>query len=154
MKTFHKTGMSLVEVMIGVVLLALIIVPSLNVITSQTKTVTATRDHASAAFLSQKIQEMCRGYSFDLIEADQYSSDTTQMKKTFEWKLKNDDNFKKHDINGITYEIKDVKIEPIINSEAPTDPAIANLIFFAIEYVGKDKKVHRLEISTALSKRN
>jgi hypothetical protein len=76
------------------------------------------------------------------------------MKKTFEWKLKNDDNFKKHDINGITYEIKDVKIEPIINSEALTDPAIANLIFFAIEYVGKDKKVHRLEISTALSKRN
>ncbi len=154
MKIITKNGMSLVEVMIGVVLLALIIIPSLNVITSQTKTVTATRDHANAAFLAQKIQEMCRGYTFDLIEADQYSSKPNEMKKTFEWKLKNDDNYRKHDINGISYEIKDVKIEPVKNSEAPTDPTILNVIFFAIEYVGKDKKTHRLEISTALSKRN
>ena len=41
-------GLSMVEVMIGVILLALMVIPSLNVITSKTRTVTATRDHSLA----------------------------------------------------------------------------------------------------------
>jgi len=83
-----RNGMSMIEIMIGVILLALIVVPSLNVIISQTKTVTATRDHSQAAFVAQKIQETCRSYRFDMIEADQYASKPAEQKKTFEWRLK------------------------------------------------------------------
>ncbi len=152
----HNKGMSMVEIMIGVILLALIVVPSLNVIISQTHTVTATRDHSQAAFVAQKIQETCRSYKFDLIEAEQYASNAVQQKKTFEWKLKNDDELRKQVINGIEYIIDPDKtsIDPVPNQFATGNPAPTVYLFkFSITYVGKDKRDHRLDISTAIAQR-
>jgi len=148
-----NNGMSIVEVMIGVILLALIIVPSLNVIMSQTQTVTSTRDHSQAAFLAQRIQEICRSYSFKLVEADQYSSDPNTQKKTFEWKLKNSDKLNKYESNGITYHVTNVLIDPVVNSFSPSDPTVMYLVHFSIEYLGQDRRNHRLDIDTAISKR-
>jgi len=150
---FDKIGMSMVEVMIGVILLALIMVPSLNVIMSQTHSVTSTRDHSQATFLAQHIQEICRSYSFDLIESEQYNSEILKQKRTFEWKLKNSDTLNKHESNGIKYSITDVRIDPVLNKLSPSDPATMVLFHFRIEYIGKDKKNHRLEVNTAISKR-
>ncbi|MBR4329616.1 MAG: hypothetical protein IKP71_07160, partial [Candidatus Riflebacteria bacterium] len=67
MKT-NKKAVSMVEIMIGVLLLALILIPSLNVIIGQTQTVTATRDHAQAAFIAEKVIEIARSYPFDMLE--------------------------------------------------------------------------------------
>ena len=152
----HNRGMSMVEIMIGVILLALIVVPSLNVIISQTQTVTATRDHSQAAFVAQKIQETCRSYSFDMIEAEQYASDAARQKKTFEWKLKNDDELRKQVINGIEYIVDPDKtaIDPAPNQFATGNPAPTVYLFkFSITYVGKDKRDHRLDIATAIAQR-
>lgn len=149
-------AMSMVEIMIGVVLLALIIVPSLQVIVGQTKTVTATRDHSSAAFVAQKVQELCRSFQFDMIEADQYNSDATKQKETFEWKLKNDDEYRKHVINGITYHIDpaETRIDPIKGKFDNADTKMVALAFrFTIKYKSKDQRDHRLEISTAVTRR-
>lgn len=146
----------MIEIMIGVILLALIIVPSLNVIVSQTQTVTATRDHSQAAFVAQKLQEICRSYSFDLIEADQYAADQVKQKKTFEWKLKNDNELKKQLINGIEYIVDPDKtrIDPVPNQFATGNPAPTLYLFkFSITYLGKDKRNHRLDISTAIAQR-
>lgn len=143
----------MVEVMIGVILLALIIVPSLNVIMSQTQNVTSTRDHSQAAFLAQRIEEICRSYSFKLVEADQYSSDPKMQKKTFEWKLKNSNKLNKYESNGITYHVTNVSIDPAVNSFSPSDPPVMYLVHFSIEYLGQDKRNHRLDIDTAISKR-
>jgi Tfp pilus assembly protein PilE len=150
-----KYGMSMVEIMIGVILLALIVIPSFNVITSKTKAVTSTRDHAQASFVAQKIQETARSYKFDLLEADQYISDTAKQKKTFEWKIKNEDELKKHSLNGIDYLIEDVAIDPVFNSKDPTsqDRPIIQLFKFTVKYIGKDQKEHILTVNTALSKR-
>ena len=148
--TNKKYGMSMVEVMIGAILLALMIIPSLNVILSQTQTVTATRDHSQAAYVAQKIQEMCRGYKFSFIDKDNCAGDP---KETFEWKLCNLDEFKKHTLNGITYEITNVKIDPSINKETPAMPPFLYLLQFQIKYKGKDRREHLLEISTAISRR-
>ncbi len=148
--------MSMVEIMIGVVLLALIIIPSLNVISSQTQTVTATRDHSQAAFVAQKIQEILRSYNFRLIEADQYSAEPEKQKKTFEWKIKNDDELRKHKINGIDYLIDpaQTRVDPVINSLEGTDQQpTAYLVAFVINYKAKDGRQHRLNISTAISMR-
>ena len=157
MKNF-RSGMSMVEIMIGVILLALIIVPSLNVIVSQTQTVTATRDHSQAAFVAQKLQEICRSYSFDMIEADQYDSNPDKKKKTFEWKLKNTDELKKHVINGIEYIVDDnekmTRIDPLLKAaDNSGQPPVAYLFKFSITYLGKDKRNHRLNISTAIAQR-
>lgn len=152
----HTRAMSMVEIMIGVVLLALIIVPSLQVIVGQTKTVTATRDHSSAAFVAQKIQELCRSFRFEMIEADQYNADAAKQKKTFEWLLKNDDEYRKHVINGIEYYIEpdETRIDPLkgLHDDADTPP-VALAFHFAISYKGKDQRDHRLEISTAIARR-
>lgn len=151
-----RTGMSMIEIMIGVILLALIVVPSLNVIISQTQTVTATRDHSQAAFVAQKIQEICRSYSFDMIEADQYSSEPATQQKTFEWKLKNNDELRKHVINGIEYIIDPTKtlVDPVPDQFLTGNPApTVYLVRFSITYIGKDKRSHRLDISTAIAQR-
>lgn len=107
----NKKGMSLVEIMLGVILLTLIIVPALNVINSKSKAVTATRDHSQAAFIAQKIQETARAFRFDLLDADQYAGDEITRKKTFEWKTQNLEQYRVHNLNGIKYEITDLKIE-------------------------------------------
>lgn len=150
-----RNGMSMIEIMIGVILLALIIVPSLNVITSKTRTVTATRDHSQAAFVAQKIQEMARAFKFDLLDSDKYSSDLQMQKKTYEWKLKNQDEYKRHNLNGIDYLIEDVAIDPALNKEDadPNQPAILYLFRFTVKYKGKDGRDHQLRINTAISQR-
>jgi len=153
--TCFRSGMSMVEIMIGVILLALIVVPSLNVIVSQTQTVTATRDHSSAAFVAQKVQEICRSFKFDMLDADQYS-DEAKKKKTFEWKIKNDDEYRKHPINGIDYLIvpEETAIDPVL-TDAAGPGSIPNVYVFkfTIAYEGKDKRNHRLSVSTAISQR-
>ena len=152
----HAAAMSMVEIMIGVLLLTLIVVPSLHVIVGQTKTVTATRDHSSAAFVAQKVQEICRSFQFDMIEADQYSSDAAKQKKTFEWKLKNDDEYRQHVVNDITYLIEpsDTRIDPIKGKhDGANTPPVALAFHFTITYTSKDQRSHRLEISTAITRR-
>lgn len=153
---FNQSGMSMVEIMIGVILLALIIIPSLNVISSQTQTVTATRDHSQAAFVAQKLQEAMRSYRFNLLDADQYNSDPVMQKKTFEWKLKNADELKKHVINGIEYIVDPAltSVDPVkMKNSDPTTPPSAYLVRFSITYKSKDGRNHRLNISTAISQR-
>lgn len=150
-----KFGLSMVEVMIGVILLALIVIPSLNVITSKTRTVTATRDHSQAAFVAQKVQETARAFKFDLLDSDQYVSNPTMQKKTYEWKLKNEDEYRRHVLNGIEYLIDEVAIDPVFNKEDP-DPnqAIILLLFkFTVKYKGKDGRDHNLRINTAIARR-
>lgn len=151
----NNSGMSMVEIMIGVILLALIIVPSLNVIISQTRTVTATRDHAQAAMLAQKIQEICRSYKFDLISAAPHAGDIAMQQRTFEWRLKNLDEMNKYVINGIEYRVDpaSVKITAAENANETEQIAILYLFSFSIDYTGNDNRDHRLDIATAVAKR-
>ncbi|HAE38412.1 MAG TPA: hypothetical protein DCG57_07210 [Candidatus Riflebacteria bacterium] len=153
----NTSAMSMIEIMIGVVLLSLIIVPSLQVIVTQTKTVTATRDHSSAAFVAQKIQELARSFQFDMIEAEQYNADQSKQKQTFEWLLKNDDQYRKHVINAVEYQIlpDETRIDPLIsaNDSAKTRP-VALAFHFTIKYISKDGRDHRLEISTVITRKD
>lgn len=145
----------MVEIMIGVILLALIIVPSLNVIVSQTRTVTATRDHAQAAMLAQKIQEICRSYKFNLISAAPYTNDISMQQRTFEWRLKNLDEMNKYLINGVEYRVDpaSIKIAAAENANETEQIPILYMLSFSIDYTGKDNRSHRLDIATAIAKR-
>lgn len=149
-------GMSMVEIMIGVMLLCLILVPSLNVMIGQTQTVTATRDHSQAAFLAQKIQEMAKACTFTMLDADKYNDEPDTQKKTFEWKLKNDEEYKTYVMNGITYNIDPeyTSIDPLaaIGAEESTVPSLY-AFKFSITYVGKDNRNHHLNVSTILAQR-
>ena len=144
-------GMSLVEILIGVVILALVLIPSLSVILSETKAVTGTRDHTQAAFVAQSILETARNYKFAYLEADRYAGKPDVQKTTFEWALKNDPAMKERLINNIKYEVKDAQVEPVKNTLAPGEPPILVLVKFAVEYSGSDRRNHRLDISTALA---
>ena len=80
MRNNYRKAVSLVEVMIGVFLLALILVPSLNVVISQTQTVTSTRDHSQAAFLADKILETAKAWNFNMLDEDRFTSEDTKKK--------------------------------------------------------------------------
>ena len=148
--------MSMVEIMIGVLLLALIIIPSLNVISTKTQAVTSTRDHSQAAFVGQKIQEMARAYKFDMLEAEQYDSEVDKQKRTFEWQLKNKEEIKTQTVNGIKYQIKDVDISPVANKNDPDsiNHPLLQLFKFTVKYEGKDRKQHLLNFNTAIFKKD
>ena len=155
-----KKAVSLVEVMIGVFLLALILVPSLNVIISQTQTVTSTRDHSQAAFLANKILELAKSFPFNMLDSDRPQTNPEDYKKTFEYKLQSeeDNEYNTYNMNGITYKISRDKnytsIDSISSIESGSE-AIPKIYAFKyrIEYKGKDGKEHHLDIHTILSPR-
>lgn len=154
--THNKQGVSMVEIMIGVLLLALILLPSLNVMISQTQTVTKTRDHSQAAFLAQKIFEIAHSSGFNMLDAERYPNDPEKQKKTLEYKLKNDTNYNTYKMNGITYTLdKDyTSIDPIKTTEASNDTLpVLYALKYRIVYTGKDNREHHLDIQTLLSQR-
>ncbi len=151
MRRFGKapSGVSLVEILIGIILLVLVLIPSLTVILSETKAVTGTRDHTMAAFVAQNLIETARNYKFAYLDADQYSGQPDIQQTTFEYALTHQ--LKEKTINGIKYEVKDARIDPVKNTLAPDEPPILVLFKFAIEYTGTDGRNHRLDLSTAIA---
>jgi len=152
--------MSMVEVMIGLLLLALLLVPSLNAINNQFKMVNATREHIQAAFVAQKVIEMFRAHSFRLIS--EAKADESEKSETFEHKLKNDDFYKKHVLNNVVYEVvtDSVKILPVWTSEAAENEGKnsakkpnAYVFQFEIKYEDSRNKIHTLPVTTALTRR-
>ena len=159
MRNNYRKAVSLVEVMIGVFLLALILVPSLNVVISQTQTVTSTRDHSQAAFLADKILETAKAWNFNMLDEDRFTSEDTK-KKTLEYRLRdeNDSEYNTYPLNGITYSISSDKnytsIDPITAINAnPDDLPVSYAFKYRIEYIGKDVRDHHLDIHTILSQR-
>ncbi|OQA05811.1 MAG: hypothetical protein BWY66_02226 [bacterium ADurb.Bin374] len=152
---FDRIGMSMVEIMIGVIILALVLVPSLNVIISETKTVNATRDHTQASFFAQKILESAHACKFDLLDADQYDSEPNTQKTTFEYALKNNDEIRTETINGIKYEVVKEKVQIKYATDKSDASIKPNMVFlsFTIQYTGQDKKLHTLDIHSAINKR-
>ena len=148
-----RLGLSMVEVAIGILLMALILIPSMNVISSGTKTVVSTRDHAQAVFWAQQIMEQARGYPFKFLDEDDSTLTVAEKPKTFENEMKTIDDKKVLKINNITYSVKNFKITRVEHKNDPNSKTVA-LISFEIEYVGKDNKTHALEFHSAISKRD
>ena len=157
MKT-NKKAVSMVEIMIGVLLLALILIPSLNVIIGQTQTVTATRDHAQAAFIAEKVIEIARSYPFDMLDEERHQNDkdSSKKEKTFEYRIKNKEEYNTFVVNGITYKIdpESLFVDPIKAKDVDKD-AVPNIyaIKYTIQYTGKDGKDHHLDIHTVLAQK-
>lgn len=145
-------GMSLVEVMIGAMILALAVVPSMTVIFRETRTVTATRDHLSAALWGQKLLEITRNYRFDLLDADAdgIAGVSGMPEKTLEWALKQDPTLNRETINNIEYTVVNVKVDPVRNVQAPTRQPIMMLVSFGVAYTGADGRPHVLDVATAI----
>ncbi len=161
MKLSTRFGMSIVEVCIGVILLALILIPSMNVLSHGTATVTATRDHLEAVYMAQRVMEAARTYDFNFLAESQQSTQA-EKQKTFEYDAKNDDNTnpldrvkQKEQINGVVYEIdKDsFKIEQVTN-RSDTNAKVPVVVYrFSIVYKSRDGKNHELPVSAAISRR-
>lgn len=141
----------MIEVLIGIIILALILIPSLNVIISETRTVTATRDHTQAVFVAQKTLENARTCPFSQLDKDRAGLSSTEVNQTFEYQMLNDTAKNRTTINGIEYRIVDFKIEGVKNKlDANAVPALV-LISFGVDYTGKDARGHRLDITSALT---
>lgn len=140
-------GITITEILIGVIILALVLLPSLTVILSETKAVKATRDHTMAAFYAQLILETARNYQFKYLDADQYS-DPNEKQKTFEYALNN--TLKTRKINGIKYEIIDASVDPVKSKVDPAAQPSVMLVKFAVAYTGLDGRNHRLDVYTAI----
>ncbi len=151
-----RPGMSMVEIMIGVIILALVLIPSLNVIISETKIVNATRDHTQASFFAQKILESAHACNFDLLDANQYKDDPATQKTTFEYALQNNEDFRTETINGIKYEVVKKDDDLVKYAADKNDPDVRpNMVFlsFTVKYIGQDKNPHTLDIHTAINRR-
>ena len=149
-------GMSIIEVLIGVIILALILIPAMSVISHGTQTVSATREHLEAVYMAQRVIEIGRTFDFQHLAKAQHTA-AAEQKLTFEYDAGFDDNTdpldrvkQKEQINGVIYEIKDFKIEQLSDRNTTTNKVPMMVYSFAIEYLSRDKKPHRLDASSAI----
>lgn len=152
---YGLSGVTMVEIMIGIILLSLMILPSLNVIFSHTQSVTLTRDHAQAAVVAQSILEMCRSFRFPLIPDPGTSASLTDRQRTFEYRLKEVESYNKHVMNGIEYIVDptSVSVEPSKNIKEPSQLPVLYFIKFNITYKDSNGKSNVFETASAISKR-
>ncbi|MBF0543485.1 MAG: hypothetical protein HQM08_03580 [Candidatus Riflebacteria bacterium] len=150
-KMMKYSGMTMVEIMVGVIIMALVLIPSLNVIINQTQTVSSTRDHLLATFMGQKIIEIARTCRFEYLAQDHFPATSSERLKSLEYIMKNDPVKRVERINDIDYRVVDFKITEVKNKNDLTQPSTLALLSFAIEYTPKDGKNHRLDISTAIA---
>ncbi len=146
----------MIEIMVGVLLLALILLPSLKVIIGKTRTVTSTRDHAQAALVAQNLVEMCRSYSFEHIKPYNLKSTDPLVEKTFEWKLLNSSDLNETIINDIVYKVdlSKTSIDPIESKVISSDAPPSSYLFrVTLNYTSKDGKNHSFTLSTVISQR-
>lgn len=146
-----KQGVSMIEVLIGVIILALILIPSLNAIISQTRTVTATRDHTQAVFVAQRVLETARTYRFEQLDKERTGITPAEANLTLEHLMQTDATKNRSMINGIEYKIVDFKVEGVKNKVDPSAVPTLVLVSFGVDYLGKDNRGHRLDITTALT---
>ncbi|MBI3038655.1 hypothetical protein HYY75_06350 [bacterium] len=144
-------GMSMIEILIGVVILSLVLIPSMNVLSSGTQTVLSTRDHEQATFFAQQILEKLRSYPFEYLDKDRFPANSAESKKTFEYEMEKDQNKNTRKINEIIYSVKSFKIIEVQHkADLNVQPSLA-LVSFFIEYTTKDGKPHSVEFNTAVS---
>lgn len=147
----QRCGMSLVEIAIGVIILALILLPSLNVITSGTRSVVATRDHLQAVFVAQQMMEKTRIYPFKFLDEDHKGLTAAEKAKTLEAVMRDNPASHTLKINDVNYNITDFSIAEVENIKDPTLKSMA-LVSFKILYKPRGKtKDNELEIHTAIS---
>ncbi len=151
----REYGFSMVEIAVGVIILALVMIPAFNVISGGAKTVVSTKDQNQAVFIAQQVMERARSFPFDSLAFDHDGLSNEAKLRTFEHEMKNNPEFNSFNINGINYRVVNLDIKEIgskfsKNKEGKKSSA---LISFEVEYEGKNRqKRHSLEFHSVLAK--
>jgi len=146
-----RPGMSLIEIAIGVIILALVLIPAMNVISVGSKSVISTRDHTQAVFVAQRLMEKARTYPFKFLDEDHAGLTSEEKQKTLEYEVKNKESENHFLINGIHFYVKNFNIKEVenkLNNQAAKSLA---LISFDIEFKAQDGKNHALEFHSAIA---
>lgn len=129
-----RFGVTLTEVMVGVLIMAIIIFPSLGVIMNETKVITGTREHTQAAFLAERIIEVARSYNFEKL--DQFGSE--YQAKDFE-------------MNKVTYRVETCVFTDVKTTD-PADNIVAKKLSLVVTYSLKSGKEQKLDVSTIIAR--
>lgn len=122
------------EVMLGILIMAVVIFPSLTVIMNETKAITGTREHTQAAFIAQRVLEAARTYKFDNLE--QFG--TEHQAKTFT-------------VNKIDYLVQNLLLEEITTTDPP-DKIAARKLSFSVQYKTREGRESKLDIATIIAR--
>lgn len=151
-----NSGVTMIEIAVGVIILALILIPAMNVISGETKAVVSTKDYAQAVFIAQQVMEKARTFPFEALDMDRDGLSTQAKEITYEFLVKNKDEYNAFNVNGLLYKVNNFDIREL-GSKFDSDPkarkAVA-LLAFEVEFTGKDKKKHVMEFHTAISQQN
>lgn len=136
-----RSGVSLVENLIGFLLLSSFLMPWMGVMSTGIQTVTATQDHLTAVLLAQRIQELARTCDYQKLALYQ-AKDGTAARQTLEWDLTTDgkgglDRIPVTEkIRGTTFRIAGLKLEAVGPREngQPLVRPLLMVISFAIEF--------------------
>jgi prepilin-type N-terminal cleavage/methylation domain-containing protein len=115
-----KSGFSLTEIMIGVLIMAVAILPAIMVITSESRTVTGTREHSQAAYLGQRIIETARTFHFDKLP--EFASEYQAKSFTF---------------HGVRYQVEGLTLTDIRTND-PVDVVAARKLSFSLKFTSRN----------------
>ncbi len=127
-------GITLMEIMVGVFIMAIILFPSLMVIMNESKAITGTRDHSQAAFIGHTLIETARAYTFENLEA--FPTEFQNRTYTF---------------NGIEYSIKDLALAKITPS-GDSSQTSAFRMNFSVRYTSREGRNMSLDLATVIGR--
>ena len=127
-------GVTLTEIVLGVMIMAIVIFPSLTVIMSETKAITGTREHTQAAFVAERVMEAARTYNFDNLP----DFGSSYQAKTFSF-------------NNIAYIIQNLVFEDITTNDTPAK-VIARKLSFSVQYKTREGRESNLEVATIIAR--
>ena len=105
--------------MVGLVIMAVVLFPTLSAIMSETKTVTGTREHSQAAFLGQRIIETARTYNFEKLS----EFVTEYQNKIFKF-------------NQVEYKVENLVLADV-KTKDPPDKIAAKMVTFSLKYTSQ-----------------
>lgn len=138
MMTSEKTGFSLAEILVGLGIMVIVIFPTLYVITNETKAVTGTREHTTAAYIGQRILEEARTFNFEKLDGAADAFKETNLNKEFK-------------SNEIVYKVTAMEVKPIKCSD-PAGKIAAKMLTFTLEYKNRENRTLKLELTTIIAR--
>jgi len=154
--------MSIVETLVGIIILALVLIPGLNVLISGTKSIRATRDHVLAAYFAHRALETVRSYPFDSLVRQQWPDGSIEAEMTLQSDMEGKkggttgfsltEKLKAYEqINWVIYEVVNPKIE-LCSTDGPArkpSEALFAKISFQVRFTTPDGRIQTLDVATA-----
>lgn len=133
-RTARRRGASLVEICVGALILAIVVIPSLLVISGELRTVIGTREHQHAAEVARQVIESARTCHFE--QLDRFVAEQANRVVT---------------IDQIDYHLDGLRLDAVQSTDPP-GRTVAHRLVFSVRFRGREGRTLQLDVATLIGR--